>query len=182
LQDWSGGPARVLTQPFLAAYLAIHSSADFPDFQLIRVIELVRVLQADLSSGTLRWWSLLDLLRDTGTCQLAYPAFAFAEWLLPHTVDPGFLASLATQATQIMRDSFPETFTIPPCHFAPRSLRLRLAWCSGPRQVALTIFEWLYPTGTEIRLATRFSIWRRRLGLLFRGRFAWQAGDGSGHR
>jgi hypothetical protein len=179
LQDWDGGPARVLTQPFLTAYLAIHASADFPDLQLMRVIELVRVLQADLISGKLRWSSLMELLRQTGTCGFAYPAFAFAEWLLPHTVDPAFLAAIATQATPRLRNSLPQSFTIPPYHFVPRSLRHRLAWSSGPRQVARVIAEWLYPTGAGIGLATRVRVWRRRLGLLLRGRFTWPVSAGT---
>src|SRR5205807_1820030 len=144
------------------------------DIQLMRVIELIQVLRADLASGRLDWPGLLALLRRTRTRRFAYPAFALAARLDPGGVDRTFLDELGHDATPRMRASIPQVELVPPQHFEPRPLRLRLAWAKGPRQVLLNMLEWLYPVGPEIDRATRVQIWRRRLALLWRGRFGWR--------
>jgi putative nucleotidyltransferase-like protein len=175
LESWTGpfGSVRVLAQPLLAAQLAVHASADFPDIQLVRVIELIHVLRADLKLGRLDWPRLMALLRQTSTRRFAYTAFAMASRIDPGVVDPAFLGELSRAATSRMRATLPHVLLVPPQHFEPRSLQMRLAWAKGPWQVTLNLLEWFYPTGPMIDHATRWRIWRRRLELLLRGRFRW---------
>jgi hypothetical protein len=148
-QPWSGpfGSALVLREPLLAAHLAVHAGADFPHLHLIRIVELLLVLRADLASGAISWEALSDLLRRTTTRRFAFPAFVLAARLAPDAVDHAFLAELEKSATPRMRRLLPGAVLIPPQHFPRLSLDMRLAWAKGPWQVAANIVDWLYPTG-----------------------------------
>jgi hypothetical protein len=176
LEPWSGpfGSVRVLREPLLSAHLAVHTSADFPNLHLIRVVELILVLRAGLASGRITWEALMDLLRRTRTRRFAYPAFGLAARLAPEFVSTAFLEELAGSATPRMRRTLPDAAVVPPQHFAQPSLEMRLAWAKGPFQIASNILSWIYPTGAEVSALTRLRIFRRRLGLVLRGRVTWR--------
>jgi hypothetical protein len=89
-------------------------------------------------------------------------------------VDPAFLDELTESATPRMRRTLPDVALVPPQHFAHPSLEMRLAWAEGLWQVTANILDWLYPRAANISAAERLPIWRRRLGLVLRGRVSWR--------
>lgn len=178
LAPWDSpfGPTRVLAQPFLAAHLALHAGSDFPDGQLVRIVELVLVLRQDTAAGALALDPLRALLRRTNTERFAYPAFQMAATLSPEAVDPGLLGDLASATTPRMRDAVAACFHSLPFHSGRKSIQLHLVWAKGPCQVARKLLDLAYPTGPDISLRDRLRIWRRRLGFLASGRVGWRAG------
>ncbi|MBI4503412.1 MAG: nucleotidyltransferase family protein [Gemmatimonadetes bacterium] len=172
LERWDSGAGWVTvpTQPLLAAHLAVHAAADFPNMSLIRLVELILVLRADLTSGRLAWAAVSRLLKETGNLRFAYPALALAGSLAPGAIDPSVLEECAADATPRMRRAVPRVRDFPPQHFTHRSLEMRLVWANGPRQIVLNLLDWIYPVGPQISTRARLRILRRRFGLLLSGR------------
>jgi len=76
---------RTLPQPILSLYLAAHISEALQNITLIRVFELVQVLQRDSHSGALDWDAFLECAKTIGP-RFAFPALHFCEELAPGVV------------------------------------------------------------------------------------------------
>jgi len=169
--DLEGTPVRVLDQPFLSAFLALHAGCDLASVRLVRLLEIVLVIRADLEAGRLDWRELETLLTSTGTGRFVYPALALADELAPGTVEPRLLAHLARGATpRTLRvlDAVRRAGTGP---LDERSFDTRLAWATGPRELARALSEVFFPSfgdslGDTLRQRLSVARWRisRRLG------------------
>ncbi len=95
--------ARVFTQPLLAAYLAQHAVHDFRYIRLIRIVELILVLQRDIGKENFTWDKLASFLAHTKTSRFAFPALRLSAWLAPNVVDSDFLGELAASASPRLR-------------------------------------------------------------------------------
>jgi hypothetical protein len=177
VEPWSSpsGPVTVLRQPWLTAYLALHAGADFPHVPLIRIVELIRVLRADIPRGALSWDSLAEALRRLDLRRLAYPAFALAATMAPADIDPAFLRELSEDTTARMRRIVPIVLESP--HFSRLSFEVRLVWARGAREILQNVMDWVYPKGPAITPRVRLRIARRRLALLFGGRIGILPGN-----
>ena len=94
--------ARVLKQPLLLAVLAAHASQHLINLSLIRLVELVLVVRADVASGELDWRALMHLLNEIGP-RYVYPAFFACEKLLPGTIAPNVLRACEADAPAGLR-------------------------------------------------------------------------------
>ena len=101
--DVDGEPVRVLDQPYLTAFLAMHAAFDLASVQLIRLLELVLVIRGDIETGRLDWRELSSLFDSTATGRFAYPALALAEELAPGTVEADLLLGLAQRRLECIR-------------------------------------------------------------------------------
>jgi hypothetical protein len=163
------GNARVLAQPWLTAYLALHASEALQNLTLLRVLELVLVIRRDIGS-TLQWAALLDLLADRGALGYAYPALALADRLAPGTVDGGVLEAMRGAAPRRVRAVL---------------ARITPATAYRPERVSLEErFMWAVGVADHVRRATR-SLWPiagggsvRRLARIYRDR-AWELARGA---
>lgn len=166
--------ARVLRQPYLAAYLAAHASEGLHNLTLVRLVELVLVVRADVAAGELRWEELHALLEARGALRFAYPAFELAERLAPGTIDPGLRAALASAATprmtRIIRPLRPSA--------AQRLERLSLAerfmWGTGPMDHLRRALEMAWPRWARSSPWRLPGIYAERIFRLLRGRVAWR--------
>lgn len=175
LESWDGpvGTVSVLRQPWLTAHLALNTAADFPDIPLVRVLELLWVVQQDLAAGRFRWDELAGVLLESGSARFAYPAFELLERLAPGTMDPRVRAQLAGAATRRLRLAVRDIQDRLP-HHARRSLRMRFIWAGSARQMIRMVLDFLFPVGPTVTWATRLRIWRRRLEKLVRGGYSWR--------
>jgi hypothetical protein len=183
-----GEHVRVLDQPYLLAFLALHAGYDLSAIRLVRLVELVWVIRAELESRRLDWAEFGALLERTGTSRFVYPALALAEELAPDTVGAGLLRRLERSATPRMHRVLDAVrhAELGPLH--ERSLDVKLAWAIGGREALLALSEVLLPTGFSIAhaLETRMSLarWRitRRITALRSGRGPGQAQSPDGDR
>jgi hypothetical protein len=168
-----GFPARVLGQPLLAAHLAQHASRGIHLFQLIRLIELILVLEQDVASGALKWEALAALLADTGLSRFVFPAFELAARLAPEVVDEGFRLELAAHATPRMQRTVDYLAKSGMWFGSRRSLDEMLMWACGPGELSRNLGELVWPGGVPWR--SRARALRRRISILTRGRIRWVA-------
>ena len=164
--------ARVLGQPDLCAFLALHASYELVKVRLIRLVELALVARHDTRQATLDWDELLGHVRRTRTERFVYPAWALVEDLLPDTVPPTVLDELARAATP---RQLRVVAAVRAADFAPltrRSVDAKLMWAAGPRELLLNISELLLPSddGRDVG-----AFHRERLRSLFSGKARWRA-------
>lgn len=163
--------AGVPRQPLLAAHLAVHASHGLHGLTLIRLLELVLVLRADMR-GPGDWNDLRDVLRMLEAERFAWPALALAERLAPGTVDADTLRACAAAAPPRLR-RFVDG--IEP-HEAQRlhglALGERFIWCNGAGEHVRRAVHMALPGGTRARLA---SIYATRAWRLVRGRVSLRA-------
>jgi hypothetical protein len=94
----AGRSVRVLAPATLVAHLAAHASEESHAARLLRVVELVLVCREETARGRLVWSDLGAFLSTTGSSGFVYPALAFAERLVPGTVDAAVLVECAAAA------------------------------------------------------------------------------------
>jgi hypothetical protein len=157
VQRWRvfANPVRVLPQPLLFAYLAVHASSHFRTTQLIRLVELVLVGQRDLAGNSTAWDTFEELVARTGTGRFAFPALALADQLVPGTIDPPVLDRLRTTAPRRLRrlvgrltpGSAQQLHRYPPDP--------PVVWVASPRElvayVAYLIWPWQGPGRAPLR-------------------------------
>lgn len=76
------GSGRVLRQPWLLLYLAVHASNGFENLTLLRLTELALVARAD----GIDWDAFVAAADSAGALGLVYPALHLCEALAPGTV------------------------------------------------------------------------------------------------
>jgi hypothetical protein len=92
-------PVRVLRQPLLLAYLAVHASSHFYSIMQIRLVELILVARKDFAGRPDLWRALDELVERTGTGRFVFPALDLAERLVPGTIDPLLLEHVTAAAS-----------------------------------------------------------------------------------
>lgn len=160
------GPSiRILSQPLLLAYLALHASSHFYGITLVRLIELVLVAQRDFAGRPDRWEAFGDLIARTGSARFVFPALDLAERLVPGSIDPHVLSGIA-EATpwrlrRLVRRMTPAT--APRLHPYP-ALRERFVWLASSRDVLAAVLWLAWPRDGEKRIAPSKVVgaqWRR---------------------
>ena len=170
-------PVRILAQPLLFTYLALHTSSHFYGITLVRLIELVLVAQRDFAGHPDRWEAFGDLVARTESSRFVYPALDLAERLVPGTIDGSVLARIARAAPRrlrrLVRGMTPAT--APRLHPFP-GLRERFVWLASPREL-LAALLWLgwpredeKPVAPHKALAAQCQRLRRALGRIVRAR------------
>ena len=157
---------RVLDEPYLAAFLAMHAGSDLATVRLIRLIELVWVIRAELASRRLDWAELASLLERTGTGRFVYPALALTEDLAPGTVALDLLRRLERGASRRMHRVLNAVRGAGLGPLRERTLDVKLAWAAGGRELALGVWDLLFPAGfssTRAGLLQRMSVARWRI-------------------
>ena len=178
--DVDGEPVRVLDQPYLTAFLAMHAAFDLASVQLIRLLELVLVIRGDIETGRLDWRELSSLFDSTATGRFAYPALALAEELAPGTVEADLLRHIGRDVTPRMRRVLDAVRRAEMGLLNQRSLDVRLAWSIGGKELAMNLSELVLPSddgGGTVReaYARRLSIVRWRIARRFGGGGAFGA-------
>jgi hypothetical protein len=170
-----GRPARVLAEPYLTAFLALHASHDPTRMQLVRLVELALVLRADARASRLDPGELAALLRSTDTLRFVHPALELVDELAPGTVERGLLEQArgrATARTLRVVDELRAAGMAPP---ARPTLDAKLMWARGPRELLLNLSELVLPSDDGLPVGLLRLQWRR-LAALASGRAGWRAG------
>jgi hypothetical protein len=160
------GPAiRVLAQPLLLTYLALHASSHFYGITLVRLIELVLVAQRDFAGHPDRWEAFGDLVVRTGSSRFVFPALDLAERLVPGSIDERVLSGIAGAAPwrlrRLVRRMTPAT--APRLHPYP-ALRERFVWLGSSREVLAALLWLAWPRDGEKLVAPSNVLgaqWRR---------------------
>ncbi|HUK20027.1 MAG TPA: nucleotidyltransferase family protein [Gemmatimonadales bacterium] len=170
-------PVRVLPQPLLLAYLAVHASSHFYTISQIRLIELVLVAQHDYQGRPDRWVALDRLLASTRTGRFAFPALALAERLVPGTIDSQVLAHAGDSAPRRLRRLVRDTSPASAQRLHPLpGVRERFVWIASPREAfaALSWLAWPRQDGTWVSphyaVRRQFRRITRSLSRFIRGR------------
>lgn len=154
-----GPRARVLGQPELLCYLALHASEEIQNLTLLRLLELVLVIRRD-AGRSFTWDDVGALLEQHGALRFAYPAFAFAERLAPGTVDARVLAALRADAPARARVVIEAPSTAAGPHLHRVSLRQRYMLARGPAEHMRRFARTLWPIaggGSPRRLARIYA-------------------------
>ncbi len=161
-----GQPARVLAQPLLTAFLALHASYNLHELQLVRLVELVLVIRADRARGRLDWPALSRLLHQSGTLRFVYPACELAERLAPGTLDPALRSALRGATTRRLRGVV-NAITASGGFILPhRSIAEKLMWAKGPWEILCNASELVWPSDPNATLGERVDVQLRRLRML----------------
>lgn len=175
--DLDGFRARVFAQPLLAAHLAQHASRGIHLFRLIRLIELILVLEQDVASGALKWDALATMLADTHLGRFVFPSIELAARLAPGVVDQDFRRELAGYATPRMQRTVDYLARSGMSFGRRRSLDEMLMWASGLAELSRNVGELVWPGGIPWR--SRVRALRRRINILRRGRISLRALSGA---
>lgn len=158
-------PAVGLAQPYLAAFLALHTSYELVRMRLIRLVELLWVLEKDSLHGALSWEEFLSLVKEQRLARFVYPALALCERLRPGSIDPEVLEYTEAEATPRLRRV---TRQVERENFAPlmqRSIDDKLMWARGFKELVLNFSEWVWPSD-EVERAGLGRLYWKRLGML----------------
>lgn len=162
--------ARVLPQPLLTGFLALHASEGLHNLTLLRLVELVLVIRRDRREGSLEWKALAESLEDAGGLRFAAPALELAERLAPGTLDPSFRERLGASMPPGMRREMEGLRPSGAQRMGRLSLSERFLWASGPVEHVKRALYMLWPgwlRGSPGKLARTYV---ERLWRLGRGR------------
>ena len=165
---------RVLAQPYLAAFLAMHASNELVKVRMVRVVELALLARTDVARGRLDWDEFTYLLYRTKTERFVYPALALVEDLVPGTVPGALLVRLARGATNRTKRVIAAVQAAGMAPLTHRSLDAKLMWASGPKEMLLNMSELLLPSDDGMPLGPLQLQWQR-LRALWRGSAGWRA-------
>lgn len=146
--------ARVLRQPELLCYLALHASEEINNLTLLRLLELVFVIRRD-AGRSFSWDGAAALLERRAAMRFAYPAFALVERLAPGTVDRHVLAALRADAPERARIVVDGMVAAGARHPHRVSLQQRYMLARGPAEHLRRLGRTLWPIpggGTTQRL------------------------------
>lgn len=160
--------ALVLAQPWLTVFLAAHASEELHQLQLIRIVELVHVLQRDLAGGFTDWPELMSAIRFVDGMRFVCPAFELAEQLVPGIVHPAARAELQAAATPRMRRVLERMSPGTAQRLEGLSLDERFLWVGGPFEMLRRLALMVWPTRGQSRAL--HHVYGERFARLLRGR------------
>ncbi|HEX9705971.1 MAG TPA: nucleotidyltransferase family protein [Gemmatimonadales bacterium] len=97
-------PVRVLPPPLLLAYLALHASRYFYATMLVRLAELVLVVERSLAGRPNAWPEFEALVDRASLRPFVFPALDLAERLAPGTLPPEVHERLTNGAPEWLRE------------------------------------------------------------------------------
>ena len=160
-----GSPVRILAQPLLLAYLALHASSHFYAVSQLRLIELVLVARRDFAGRAERWERLDELVARTATGRFVFPALDLADRFVPGTIDGRVLGRIARAAPRrlrrLVRRMAPATAQR--LHPYP-AIRERFVWLASPREAMAALLWLVWPRDGEKLIAPSKALaaqWRR---------------------
>lgn len=166
--DLDGRSARVLAQPLLTAFLAMHAGYGIDKLRLIHLVELVLVIRQDVGAGALEWVALQELLSQTRTERFLYPGLELAERLAPGTLDSITRERLQCATTPRMRRVV-EAVHASGMQLPRRTLDERLMWACGFRELLRNIGDVVWPSDEALSSEVP-ALYLRRARLLTHGR------------
>ena len=169
-------PARVLGQPLLTAFLALHTSQELHSVLLLRLVELVLVIRRDWAEGRLEWEALHALLARAGATRFVFPALTLVEKLVPGTLDAGLRDELAAAATPRMRRVLERMTPADAQRLDHMVVEEKLMWADGPGDVVRRAIQLVRPLGTDGSVGDLLRTYRRWLSRLRRGRISLRRG------
>lgn len=164
-------PVRVLPQPLLLAYLAVHASGHFYSITLMRLVELVLVMRRDFASRQESWRAFSDLVQRARAGRLAFPALHLAERLAPGSVDPLVLEQVAAAAPPRLRRLVHNSAPASAQRLHPYPRGERYVWVSSLRELVGALTEVAWPREGDRPISARTALalqWRRIGGILHR--------------
>jgi hypothetical protein len=179
--ELEGRRTRVLDQPHLTAFLALHASYDLVQLQMVRIFELVQVIRAESATGRLRWSDFQTLLDRTDTGRFVYPALRLAEELAPGTVDADLLDRLGRRASARMNRILELVRRAEMGVMSDVPLAAKLLWADGPREALLLLSDLLVPSDDGAGTAASTQLRRVRIAA-HRIRTRWLRATDSGRR
>lgn len=165
-----GPHVRVLPQPELLLFHALHASEGLHNLTLVRLVELVLIIRCDQASGSLDWGAFQALVRDREAGRFCYPALALAERLAPGTVHPGVLEELERAATPRTRRVVARLSPAEAQRLDGLWLGDSFMWCSGPIDYVRRGLHMLLPAPVGRSLPRLLRQYRDRLYRLLRRR------------
>jgi hypothetical protein len=171
-EPWTmaGRPVRVLAPPILIAHLAAHASEESHAARLLRVVELVLVAQEESARGRLVWRDVSARLSATESGGFVYPALAFAERLVPGTVDPAVLAECAAAAGPRVRALIDADSAADHGRLERVDVAEKFMWSRGPADTARRLGLMLWPKASG-SFGDMVRTYARRAYRLYHGRF-----------
>jgi hypothetical protein len=164
-------PVRILAQPLLLAYLAVHASGHFYSITLLRLVELVLVIQRDFAGRPEYWRAFSDLIHRARAGRLAFPALHLSERLAPGTVDPRVLEQLAEAAPPRLRRLVANTLPASAQRLHPYPRGERYVWVASLRELVGALAEVAWPREGDRLVSPRAALalqWRRLGAMLHR--------------
>ncbi|HZS59389.1 MAG TPA: nucleotidyltransferase family protein [Gemmatimonadaceae bacterium] len=170
-EPWTlnGRPVRVLAPPMLIAYLATHASEESHKSRLMRIAELVMVCREETARGRLAWHEVHARLSATDSAGFAYPALAFAERLVPGTVDPAVLERCAVAAGKRVRSIVEADSAADHGRLDNVRVAEKFMWSRGAADTARRLGVMLWPKSGSF--GDMIRTYARRAYRLYHGRF-----------
>jgi hypothetical protein len=125
------GRARVMDQPLLALYLAVHFSQTLLNATILRALELVLVIRRDSASGMLDWDDFERDAETIGGMRFVYPALVFVEQLAPCTIPARIMEAATLDASQNLRDVVASLTLATAQPLDRHSMRERFMWAAS---------------------------------------------------
>jgi hypothetical protein len=165
---WPVDPrAGVLDQPLLLLHLAAHAGAGWQNLTLLRQVELVLVIRADVAADRLSWDAFLNAGDRTGALSYAYPALALAEKLAPETVPVEVLDHCAVRAPKAVRRALERLTPATAQRIDRNSVGEHFMWAEGWRGRLRLLASDILPA---VRWPEFRRIYEERAWRLIRGR------------
>jgi len=161
-----GESVRVLEQPYLTAFLALHAGYHLGELQLVRLLDVALSARLDERAGRLDWDALAELLDRTGTERFTYPGLALAEALAPGTVRADILRRGERKVSARMLRVLAALRHAELGPLPERTLDSKLAWSVGGREVLLNLADLLLPG--DDALGSWVNVYSRRASALRR--------------
>lgn len=162
------GSARVLGQPWLLLYLAVHASNGFENLNLLRLTEMALVARADTAAGQLEWDAFLAAAEGSGALALIYPSLFLCEALAPGTI-PDKVRQASRRSVPLSARRFVEGLRPATAHQLLRPSRTeKFLWSPSPAARGAQILRELLPREART-LGHLARIYRRRAWGLARG-------------
>jgi hypothetical protein len=159
-EPWQLAPQGYALPPNeLVLHLAVHASVPFVSLTMIRLIELVLVIESVKGDRSRFWDRFLTLAEETGAASSAYPALHFANNLVEGTVPEAVLQILERQVPAAARRVIGR-LTPATCQRMQRySLEERFMWTTTFQGWMREVLRDLIPTA-EPRELLRIYTWR----------------------
>ncbi|HSL69591.1 MAG TPA: hypothetical protein VK864_05075, partial [Longimicrobiales bacterium] len=165
----AGANACRLRQPALTALLALHASEELHQLQLIRLVELIYVIQRDFLDRA-SWAELTALLESAQACRFVFPAFELCERLVPGIVDPDFRSRVGRYAHGRLRRAVERISPATAQRVDRLSLEERLLWADGVTQTVRRLAYLAWPVRARHSRRPLATVYRERFYRVLRGR------------
>jgi len=162
------GSARVLGQPWLLLYLAVHASNGFETLNLLRLTEMALVARTDSAAGRLDWDAFMAAAQGSDALALIYPSLFLCEALAPGTI-PGEVRQASRRGVSPSARRFVEGLSPATAHRLLRPSRAeKFLWSPSPAARRAQILRELLPREAR-SLGDLARIYHRRAWGLARG-------------